>query len=114
MEEIRKYITRIIEQLKAIDPYLIILFGSVSDGSENENSDIDLLVILDSNKVSQNYEEKMKNKLLVRRAIYEISKKIPIDLLVYTKGEYEIIRQNKNSFFKEIDATGKVLYEKAG
>ncbi len=114
MEEIRKYITRIIEQLKAIDPYLIILFGSVADGSENENSDIDLLVILNSNKVSQNYEEKMRNKLLVRRAIYEISKKIPIDLLVYTKGEYEIIRQNKNSFFKEIDATGKVLYEKAG
>lgn len=55
----------------------------------------------------------MHNKLLVRRSIYEISKKIPIDLLVYTKAEYAIITQNSNSFFKDINLKGKVLYEKA-
>ncbi len=55
----------------------------------------------------------MQNKLLVRKCIYDISKKIPIDLLVYTKKEYEIIKENPNSFFKEISVTGKTLYEKA-
>ncbi len=107
------YIEEIREKLKEINPYKVVLFGSVSKGYENEESDIDLLVILDSDRVSQNYEEKMENKLLVRRSIYEISKKIPIDLLVYTKKEFEIIKENKNSFFKEIDASGKTIYEKA-
>ncbi|MCI5142940.1 MAG: nucleotidyltransferase domain-containing protein, partial [Candidatus Electrothrix sp. ATG1] len=41
------------------------------------------------------------------------SKKTPIDLLVYTKGEYDIIRKSENSFCNEIKRTGKVLYEKA-
>mgnify|MGYP006301021465 CR=1 FL=1 len=49
---------------------------------------------------------------MVRKCIYDISKEIPIDLLVYTRKEYEIIEHNKNSFFKEIDVTGTVLYEK--
>ena len=55
----------------------------------------------------------MKNKLLVRKTIYEISKKIPIDLIVYTKREYEIIQNNKSAFYNEIENTGKIIYEKA-
>ena len=109
----KSYIDQIKTQLKEIDPYKIILFGSLSKDLESPNSDIDLLVILDSNNISQNYQEKMENKMLVRRCIYNISKQIPIDLIVYTKKEYEIIKNNKNSFFKDIEKTGKILYEKA-
>lgn len=54
----------------------------------------------------------MRNKMLVRRKIYNLSKKIPIDLLVDTKGEYDIIQKSKNSFCNEIKKTGKLLYEK--
>ncbi len=71
------------------------------------------MVILDSDKVSEFYEDKLKNKIIVRKSIYELSKKIPIDLLVYTKAEYEILLQNESSFIKEIEETGKKLYEKA-
>lgn len=113
MKNIQDYLPEIKENLKKINPYKIILFGSLSLDMTHKDSDIDLLVILDSEKISSNYEEKMKNKLLVRRSIYEISKKIPIDLLVYTKKEYEILSKNQNSFFKEINSTGKILYEKA-
>ena len=70
------------------------------------------MVILDSQKISADYDEKMKNKLKVRRNIYELSKKIPIDLLVYTKAEYNIISNSGNSFYNEIKNMGKVLYEK--
>jgi len=91
----------------------IILFGSYANGNFSEDSDIDLIVILDSSEIAKNYEEKMKNKLLVRKSIYELSKKIPIDLVVYTKTEYDIIANNENSFYNEIVNSGKILYEKA-
>lgn len=113
MDQIESYLSQITKHLLSINPYRIILFGSAADSTATEPTDIDLLVILDINAVSQNYEEKMRNKLLVRRSIYDISKKIPIDLLVYTKAEYAIIKQNPNSFFRDIDQKGKVLYEKA-
>jgi hypothetical protein len=70
-------------------------------------------VILDSPDIAKNYDEKMKNKLLVRRKIYELSREVPIDLVVYTKGEYHIISESKSSFYNEIEKQGKILYEKA-
>jgi predicted nucleotidyltransferase len=99
--------------LKELDPYKIILFGSLSKQNNDEESDIDLLVILNNDKISKNYKEKMEKKLLVRNLIWDLSKEIPIDLLVYTKREFEIIMENKNSFFKELEKTGKTIYEKA-
>lgn len=112
MEDKKKCITEIVKKIKQINPYKIILFGSYAHGVYSEDSDIDLLVLLDSSEIAKNYEEKMRNKLLVRRNIYELSKKVPIDLIVYTKGEYEIISESRNSFYNEIKNTGKVLYEK--
>ena len=113
MKDGRKYIPEIIKILKQINPYKIILFGSYANGIFSEDSDIDLIVVLDSSEIAKNYEEKMKNKLLVRRYLYELSKKVAIDLVVYTKGEFEIISNNENSFYNEIKNTGKILYEKA-
>ena len=114
MNHIDEYLRQITQQLISINPYRVILFGSATETDSDNAADIVLLVVLDRNTVSQNYEEKMENKLLVRRSIYELSKKIPIDLIVYTKAEYAIIRQNPSAFFKEIDHKGKILYEKAG
>jgi hypothetical protein len=49
----------------------------------------------------------------VRRLLREINKKIAIDLLVYTKPQYEMIKKEMNSFQKDIHENGKVVYEKA-
>jgi uncharacterized protein len=114
MKNLTDYIEEIKERVKEINPYKIILFGSALTKNAGKDSDIDLLVVLNSDSISRNYDEKMANKLLVRKAIGDISRIIPIDLLVYTKKEYEIIMNNKNSFFTEIGITGKTLYEKAG
>ena len=73
---------------------------------------MDFLVVLDSPAIAKGYDGKMKKRLLVRNSIYELSKKIAIDLLVFTRAEYEIIAKNETSFYNEITATGKVLYEK--
>ncbi len=114
MKSLQDYLDDVRERLKAIEPYKIILFGSVATGDYDEESDIDLIVVLDSDKISQNYEEKMENKMIVRKAIRDISEEIPIDLLVFTKKEFKIIMNNKNSFFKDIEERGKIIYEKAG
>lgn len=109
-----KYIEAIIQRLQSLDIYKIILFGSCATDNCDEESDIDLIVILDSEEISQNYEEKMNKRLLVRNAIWDLSEEVPIDLLVYTKKEFEIIMNNKNSFFREVENTGQTIYERAG
>jgi predicted nucleotidyltransferase len=54
------YIDQLLEALKQADPYRIILFGSYAKGTADENSDIDMVVILDNNDVAKNYEERLQ------------------------------------------------------
>ena len=108
-----EYIKQITEALQQIDPYKIILFGSAASGKLHEDSDIDIIVVLNNETIPQDYDEKMKLKLSVRRALREINKQVPIDTLTYTKKEYELILNNKNSFFQEVDLTSRTIYEKA-
>jgi predicted nucleotidyltransferase len=113
MEDNRKYLAEIVENIRQVNPHKIILFGSSVKGVLREDSDLDLVVILDSHEITQSYDDRIKNKLLVRRAVYELSKKVPVDLVVYTKGEYDIISKSGGLFYNQIETTGKVLYEKA-
>lgn len=108
-----KYLNQILEALKKIKPKIIIVFGSYCNGSINEDSDLDLLVVLDERKIPKNYDEKIELKLKIRKLIREINKKIPIDLLIYTIPEYEEFIKSNSSFSKEIMKSGKILYEKA-
>lgn len=111
--EIDNHLENIVESLKNLDVKEIILFGSMQNGHCDDESDIDLLVILDLDKIPQSYEEKMKMKLEIRKAIRSINRKIAIDLLVYTKKEYEMLKQHGNNFFQDIIKNGRKLYEKA-
>ncbi|MDR2704869.1 MAG: nucleotidyltransferase domain-containing protein [Planctomycetaceae bacterium] len=98
--------------LKASNPYKIILFGSHANGVATEDSDIDLMVILDNNNIAKTYEERMKKKLSIRKLVRNINYKIALDILVYSKEELRIIKENGNYFIDEIERTGKILYEK--
>ena len=98
--------------LKSSDPYKIILFGSYANGHPNEHSDIDLVVILDNNHVSKTYQERLDKRLRIRKSVIEINRKVALDLLVYSKEEWRIVREYGNPFIDEIEKTGKVIYEK--
>jgi predicted nucleotidyltransferase len=104
----------LVTSLKASNPSKIILFGSYAAGTENEDSDIDLMVILDNDDVSRTYQQRMAKKLFVRKLVREINYKVALDILVYSKAELKIIKENGNYFIDEVEKTGKVLYEKAG
>ena len=63
-EIISNYLDETVEILKKLEISEVILFGSVSKGNYDEESDIDLLIILDIDKIPETYEEKMELKLV--------------------------------------------------
>jgi predicted nucleotidyltransferase len=113
MTKENNYVEEIINKLSILNIYKIILFGSYAKENWDIESDIDLLVVLDEETIPKNYDEWLEIKMKVRRLLREINKKIAIDLLVYTKPQYEMIKKEMNSFQKDIHENGKVVYEKA-
>lgn len=113
MNNLRDYIPNIIESLKSIDPYRIYIFGSVASKKEKEESDIDIVVILNKENIPKSFDEKIEDKVKVRNAIFDLSLEVPIDLLVYSKSEFVKLKEINNSFASEILKKGSLVYEKA-
>ena len=103
----------IVSCLMTVDPYRVVLFGSAVAGKRELESDFDLLVVLDSEVVPRTYEERMEVRTAVRKSIREINRNIPVDLVVYTRAEYDLLRKQGASFLSRIESTGKALYEKS-
>jgi predicted nucleotidyltransferase len=112
--EINAVLDNLVNSLKPSDPYKIILFGSYANGIPNEHSDIDIMVILDNYNVSKTYEERLNKRISIRELVLEINRKVPLDILVYSREELKIVKNYGNYFIDEIEKTGKVIYEKAG
>jgi predicted nucleotidyltransferase len=87
------------------NPDKIILFGSYASGKPNENSDLDLLIIQETDLPMH------KRAIDIRLSL--IGTMIPIDLLVYTKTEFDDERNKSFSFISSALRNSKVLYERA-
>jgi len=83
-------------------PDKIILFGSHAYGDPNKDSDLDLLIIMDTNLPFN------KRASEIRRSLRGIG--VPLDLVVYTPSEVEKYNGNNFSFLGKINQQGKVLY----
>jgi len=105
------YIQQLKEKLKELDPYRVILFGSYAYGTPNIDSDIDLIVVTNDEFIPQTFKGKMDLYISVCEHILEISKKVPVDLIVYTQPMYQQFIQTGSSFSKEILSKGIVIYE---
>lgn len=106
-----KYIQEIINKLKTINPYLIILFGSYAYGTPTEDSDIDILVVTQDNFMPKTFTERLEYRLSIKKIIRETAKKVPIDLLIYSRPMFLKFKELNSSFSKEILTKGKKLYE---
>lgn len=111
--DINTTLSSLVSSLKPSDPYKIILFGSYAYGNPDENSDIDLMVILDNEHISENYEERLNRKIFIRNLVFEINLQIPLDILVYSRAELKRMKEYGNYFIDEIEKKGKTIYEKA-
>jgi uncharacterized protein len=99
-------INRIVEIIKDnFNPEKIILFGSYAYGIPNENSDIDLLVI-----VKTSPQPRYKRAGEIRKYIFGLTD-IPKDILVYTESEVEEWKNVQQSFITSIFNHGVVMYE---
>lgn len=83
-------------------PQKIILFGSYAYGRPTRESDVDLLVIM------QTTLRPVEQAVAIRRAV---DARFPVDLLVRTPEQIERRLSLGDCFFKEIVSRGRVLYE---
>lgn len=97
-----KAVKRIADEL---DPEKIILFGSYAYGTPTPDSDVDLLVIM-------NTRQKTKDRYLTVGRLLR-PRQFPVDIIVKTPKEVEQALKNKRNFFiHDIVTRGKVLYER--
>jgi len=86
-------------------PEKIILFGSYATHSANENSDLDLLIVKNSNLPRPQRNIEIWKMLRKEKYLF------PIDILVYTTNEIEKEKNNKYTFVYDALNKGKTLYE---
>ena len=103
MVDIKKIQSEIVERLKSLQPERIILFGSYANGTQDKNSDLDLLVV----KNTDLPKRKRSPKLYRLLRDYIFSK----DILVYTQNEIDEWKNFPQAFISTIIRQGKVLYE---
>ena len=84
-------------------PERVILFGSYARGKATEDSDVDLLVIMDHNK-PRNVDQAIAMRL-------QTDAPFPMDLLVKRPSEIAERLAMNDSFLKSILTDGEVVYE---
>ena len=102
LDETQNIVNKIADYCK---PEKIILFGSFARGEEKSDSDIDLLIIKDSDK---------KRPFRVKEvfeAIRGMNRTFPLDPIVYTPDEISKRLSLGDYFIKEILEEGKLMYE---
>lgn len=88
--------------VKNINPEKVILFGSYAYGEPKEDSDLDLLIIKDTD------DDKYRRTREIRKFLR--GTKIPIDVVVYTKAEIEDWKDTKSAFITQVIQNGRILY----
>lgn len=97
-EELDKYLALLV---KTYQPEQVWLFGSLATGQVHEWSDIDLLVIKDTDKRFLDRSKEL---------FYLLRPQVGLDLFVYTPHEFEQLLQEQTFVQEEMIGKGKLLY----
>ncbi|GAB4421634.1 MAG: hypothetical protein Fur0044_19220 [Anaerolineae bacterium] len=101
-QRLNEIVHRIVAELA---PHKIILFGSYSYGNPTPDSDVDLLVIMETS------ERPADRYLAVSRLIRP--RPFPVDILVKTPAEINQALTHGDFFIQEIVTRGQILYERS-
>lgn len=100
--KLNKELEKAIKAVIPLNPQKVVLFGSLSRGDVGSNSDIDLLIVWDTDL-----------PFMQRLQIFydAIKPDVAMDILVYTPSEIENLKDT-NPFIHQVLKEGKILYEK--
>ena len=101
----KELLDEIVQKILVVtEPEKIILFGSYARGDATEESDLDLLIIQESNL------PRHKRNTPIRLALMDIF--MSKDIVVYTPEEVDEWKSASMSFIATVLREGKILYEK--
>lgn len=100
-QAIQQIVRRLIERYQ---PKQIILYGSLVEGAPDQDSDIDMLIIKETD------DAPLQRRLYVRQLVADPDRRIPFSPLVITPDELEYRLDMGDHFYQEILQQGKVLY----
>jgi predicted nucleotidyltransferase len=98
--ELDRYVKTLISDYT---PDKIILFGSIVSGNIREWSDIDMVIIKNTDKP---FLERIRD---ITRLL---KPKAGLDVMVYTPDEFDDLSRSRQFFKEEVIAKGKVIYER--
>lgn len=84
----------------------VILFGSYAYGNPHKDSDIDIMIVLDQEGFADSYMEKINRRMKVSKLLSDLNIASPIDILVYTKDEWNQLLKINSSFVRQINYNG--------
>jgi uncharacterized protein len=99
LQAIREIVQQIVERFR---PQKVILFGSYVQGKPTPDSDVDLLVVMETNEQALH---------AAARISAAIDHPFPLDILVFRPSELKASLERKGVFATEIIAKGIVLHE---
>ncbi|MCK8825542.1 nucleotidyltransferase domain-containing protein [Fuchsiella alkaliacetigena] len=102
-EEIYEIVKKLAETYEP-ETELIYLFGSYAWGDPNQNSDLDLMIIVNNSDL-----KKHKRSVKAYEVLWDLD--ISVDVLVYTKEEYKQLLNDEYSFCSHIVKEGEKIYE---
>ena len=104
-KKIQKIIAEVVDKLKTeYQPEKIILYGSYAYGQPNEESDIDLFIVKDTNK------RRVDRFVEVSRLLHDPKRGITVSPLIYTPEEINDRLSIGDHFVKEVLMKGEILY----
>ena len=90
--------------VETYQPEKIVLFGSYANGNPTEDSDLDLLIVLETNL------PKPKRNLGIKRILRRW--KIAKDIIVKTPEEFNTYKEMAGTIIYPAVKEGKILYER--
>lgn len=103
--KLKKLILDIVDLIKSeYAPEKIILYGSYAYGKPTRDSDIDLLIVKDTDK------GRVDRFVEVSRLVYQPGRRVSVSPLIYTPKELEERLSLGDDFVEEVLNKGEVLY----
>jgi predicted nucleotidyltransferase len=101
---------RIVDQLRGQGVRKIILFGSRIWGESHDDSDLDVLVVVQEGEEPQTSAEKGELYRRVSKPLRDLQREWPLDLLVHSEGMHRQFRERESAFARKVLEKGEVIY----